>query len=216
MGRRSVTSGLAATSTVSLAGSSLTCPCHVCALYRGAEDQYTALVPFVKEGLEAGDRVVSFVDPNECEERRARLRHAGIDVETAERNGQLDIAGWNDAYLAGGGFDPDAMLGFVQESINKGRQLGFKRTRAWANMEWALLDRPGVEQLAVYESRLNYILPLYGEAAICAYDATRFPAEVLEDVIRAHPHLYADGWTETQHHYVPPDDLVPELLNKLR
>jgi DcmR-like sensory protein len=216
MGRRSTSRGPAATGAVHLAGSSLTCPCHVCALYYDSEEQYAALVPFVKEGIETGDRVVSFAGADEIDERRDRLRQAGIDVEAAERNGQLEISTWHDAYLAGGGFDPDVMLGLVQETINRGRQLGFGRTRAWANMEWALLNVPGVEQLAIYESRLNYILPLYRDAVVCAYDATRFPSSVLEDVIRAHPQLCADGWAASQSHYVPPDVLVPALQSKLR
>lgn len=206
---------MATTSKVTLAGSSLGCPCHVCALYGHAEEQYGALLPFLKEGIEAGDRVISFVDPAEREERRNRLRHAGIDVEASERNGQLEISAWDEIYLTDGGFDPDAMLGLVQETINKGRQLGFKRTRAWANMEWALQDAPGVELLAIYESRLNHILPLYGEAVVCAYDVTRFPADVLEDVVRAHPDLCADGWAAVHPHYVPPDQLVPALQSKL-
>ncbi|HUW72668.1 MAG TPA: MEDS domain-containing protein [Methyloceanibacter sp.] len=140
--------------------------CHVCALYAHPEEQYASLVPFVTEGLEDGERIVTIVDPNEREERRNRLRRAGMDVEAAERQGQLEISSWDEMYLAQGGFDPDAMLSLVQEIINKGRQLGYKRTRAWANMEWALQEVAGVERLPIYESRLNHILPLYGEAVV--------------------------------------------------
>jgi hypothetical protein len=208
-------SGLAVTSTVNLSGVALTCPCHICALYHGAEDQYAALLPYLKEGLEAGDRVVSFVDADEREERRNRLRRSGVDVETAERHGQLDVVTWDQVYLRDGRFDADDMIGLVQETINTGRQLGFKRTRGWANMEWALQDVPGVEQLAIYESRLNYVLPLYSEAVVCAYDVTRFSASVLEDVARAHPHLCADGWVQDNPHYVPPEALVPEFQSRL-
>lgn len=207
--------GLATTGTVNLAGSTLACPCHVCALYRSPEEQYAALVPFVKEGIEAGDRVISFVDPAEREERLNRLRHAGIDTEAAQRDGRLEIGTWDQYYLGVDGFDPDDMLTLVQEMIDRSHKLGFERIRCWANMEWALLDVPGAEKLAVYESRLNYILPLYGEAIVCAYDVTRFSASVLEDVVRAHPHLSADGWAASQPHYVPPEQLIPELENKL-
>lgn len=204
-------SGLASTSTVHLAGSALTCPCHVCAFYHSSEEQYAALLPFFKEGLDAGERAVTFVDASEREERLKRLRRAGIDVDSTQRNGQLEVNVWEDVYLRDGRFDADEMLDLVQDTINAGLQRGFSRTRGWANMEWALQDVPGVEQLAVYESRLNYVLPLYGEAIVCAYNVTRFPAFVLEDVARAHPHLLADGWVQANSHYVPPDKLVPEL-----
>jgi len=207
--------GLATGSTVNLSGSALTCPCHVCAFHHGADSQYAALLPFLKEGLDVGDRVVSFVDADEREERLNRLRHSGVDVEAAERNGQLDIVTWDQLYLRGGRFEVEAMLALVHETIDTGRRRGFKRTRVWANMEWALKDAPGVEQLAIYESRLNYILPLYGEAVVCAYDVTRFSASVLEDVACAHPHLCADGWVQDNAHYVPPEELVPELQGRL-
>lgn len=208
-------SGLAATGTVDLAGSALTCPCHVCALYSGAEDQYATLLPFFKEGIAAGERIFSVVDADEVEERRNRLRHAGIDVDRAERDGQLVVQTWEDVYLVDGRFEVDAMLALVQETINTGRQLGFKRTRGWANMEWALLNAPGVENLAIYESRLNYILPLYAEAVVCAYDVTRFSPDVLEGVTRAHPQICAGGWSGSHPLYEPPDMLVSELERKL-
>ena len=208
-------SGFAPTGRATLAGSTLTCPCHVCALYQNSEEQYAALVPFVREGIEAGDRVVSVTAPGDDEARRNRLRLAGIDVDRAEREGQLEISTWDTFYLDGGHFDADAMVALAQEAIDRTRQLGFKRMRGWANMEWALEDVRGVEQLVVYESRLNHILPLYNDAVVCAYDATRFPAGLLEDVVRAHPHLCADGFAGAHPHYVPPDELVPELTSKL-
>ena len=204
-----------ATGKVSLAGSVLTCPCHVCALYQHAEEQYGTLVPFVKEGIEAGDQILSMVDPAEREERLNRLKAAGIDTDAAERFGQLQVGTWDQFYLAEGSFDPDAMLGLVQETIDRSHKLGFKRMRVWANMEWALQDVTGAEKLALYESRLNYILPLYGEAAVCAYDVTRFSPSVLEDVLRAHPHVCAEGKTASHPGYVPPEQLVPELEAKL-
>lgn len=216
MGRHhSKSSGLAATHTVTLAGAALTCPCHVCAFYDGDADQYNALLPFITEGLAAGDRAVTFVDAHGRGDRVERLRDAGVDVAAAERNGQLEVQDWKDVYLRGGRFEPAEMLSFVQDSITTGRGRGFPRTRVWANMEWALQDAPGVEQLAVYESRLNYILPLYSEAVVCAYDVTRFPATVLEDVARAHPYLLAGGCVQANPHYVPPEQLVPELEARL-
>jgi len=208
-------SGLAATSTVNLAGSVLTCPCHVCAFYTGAEEQDEVLLPFLEEGLAAGDRVMSVGDANLRAEWIDRLRRDGVDVDAAERNGQLQIETWDDVYLRDGRFDADEMLGFVQDTINTGLQRGFARTRGWGNMEWTLRAAPGTEQFLVYESRLNFILPLYHDVLVCAYDVTRFPASVLENVARAHPYLLADGFVQENPYYVPPDELVPEFESRL-
>jgi hypothetical protein len=46
---------MAATSKVHLAGSGLNCPCHVCAFYSSAEEQYEVLLPFLKEGWRPGN-----------------------------------------------------------------------------------------------------------------------------------------------------------------
>jgi hypothetical protein len=187
----------------------------VCALFNGAEEQYDVLLPFLKDGLDAGERALTFVDANERARRIDRLKRAGIDVDTAQRNGQLELATWEEVYLPDGRFDAQRMLAFVQETINTGRQRGFPRTRIWANMEWALTGAPGTERLSVYESRLNFILPLYNDAVVCAYDVRRFSASVLQDVARAHPYLLADGVVQKNPHYVPPEELVPEFESKL-
>jgi DcmR-like sensory protein len=208
-------SGLAGTGTVNLAGSALTCPCHVCAFYNSPDELHEVLLPFLKEGLEAGDRVVTIVNPGDQADQAHRLTRCGVDVPAAQRNGQLDIETWDNAYLRGGRFDLEEMVGFVQESITTGQQRGFARTRGWANMDWALTGAPGVERLALYESRVNFILPLHNDASVCAYDVTRFPASVLEDVARAHPYLLADGFVQSNPHYVPPETLVPEYEKKL-
>jgi hypothetical protein len=189
--------------TVNLAGAPVRCPCHVCALFTGADAEYAVLVPFMREGCAQGERSLHLLDKNERPNRLSRLRASGIDVEAAQRTGQLHIEVWEDAYLRGGRFDADHMLEFVQEALAIGHHRGFARTRVWANMEWALAGAPGAEGLADYESRIDVILRQHGDAVVCAYDVTRFPSAIVEDVIRAHPYLLADGWGQENPHYVP-------------
>lgn len=207
-------SGLASTSTVNLAGSAVVCPCHVCAFYRGADERDAALIPFIKEGLDAGERALLFVGASERLDRIDRLSRGGIDVDAALWNGQLEIEAWEDVQLRGGHFDPVRMSETIQDTLSTGYRRGFTMTRIWADMEWALTGAPGVEQLAAFESRLNLVLPLYCDAAVCAYDTTRFPASLLEDVSRAHPYLLANGVTGRNLDYVPPEKLVPELESR--
>lgn len=93
-----------------------------------------------------------------------RLRDAGIDADAAEAHGQLTVKRWEDAYLRGGHFDQNAMLALIEEVLIAGKTEGFPLTRLVANMEWALEDRPGVEDIVEYETRLNYVLPKYDDA----------------------------------------------------
>jgi len=54
----------------------------------------------------------------------------------------------------------------IEEVLTEGRRRGFPLTRLVAHMEWALEDRPGVDDLVEYETRLNYILPKYPDPVL--------------------------------------------------
>lgn len=149
---------------VHLAGSVLDRKRHVCAFFHTKDEEYRVLMPFIMEGFEQGDKAFHIVDPGHREEHLKRLREAGIDTAGAQAKGQLQVMRWQDAYLRGGHFDQNAMLALIQEVLNAGKAEGFPLTRLVANMEWALEDRPGVEDIVEYETRLNYVLPKYDDA----------------------------------------------------
>jgi hypothetical protein len=149
---------------VHLAGSLLDRARHVCAFFHSKDEEYRVLLPYVTEGFEHGDKAFHIVDPEWREAHLQRLREAGIDTDTAEADGQLSVMRWEDAYLRGGHFDQHAMLALIEEVLQSGAAAGFPLTRLLANMEWALQDRPGVDQIVEYETRLNFILPKYDDA----------------------------------------------------
>ncbi|MEA2491498.1 MAG: hypothetical protein QOH21_3290 [Acidobacteriota bacterium] len=149
---------------VHLAGSLLDRARHVCAFFHSKDEEYRVLLPYVTEGFEHGDKAFHIVDPEHRDAHLLRLREAGIDTEAAEASGQLSVIRWEDAYLRDGHFDQHAMLALIEEVLQAGAAEGFPLTRLLANMEWALQDRPGVEQIVEYETRLNYILPKYDDA----------------------------------------------------
>jgi hypothetical protein len=149
---------------VHLAGSVLDRKRHVCAFFHHRDEEYRVLMPFITEGFEHGDRAFHIVDPNQRPDHIARLRDAGIDTASAEAGGQLTVLPWEEAYLRGGHFDQNAMLALIEQVLQAGTAEGFPLTRLVANMEWALEDRPGVEDIVEYETRLNYVLPKYDDA----------------------------------------------------
>lgn len=151
---------------IRFAGSVLGAQRHICAFFHSPDEEYRVLLPFIKEGFERGEKAFHIVDPGLREEHLRRLEFAGIDVAAAERSGQFELLHWADAYLRGGHFDQDRMLALVQEVLEGGRKQGFPLTRLVAHMEWALEDRPGVDDLVEYETRLNYILPRYKDPVI--------------------------------------------------
>ena len=153
-------------SPVHLAGSLLDRKRHVCAFFHTKEEEYEVLMPFIQEGFANGDKAFHIVDPDHREQHMQRLSDEGIDVAGSEARGQLQVMRWEDAYLRGGHFDQKAMLALIEQVLQAGKAEGFPLTRLVANMEWALEDRPGVEDIVEYETRLNYVLPKYDDAVV--------------------------------------------------
>jgi hypothetical protein len=199
---------------VQLAGSVIECSCHACAFFHDRDEEYQILLPFVKEGFEAGDKTFQVVDKNHRTERLTRLGESGIEVGAAQQSGQLELRAWEEAYLRGGGFDQEAMLALIEDALVTGKRQGFGLTRLWANMEWALEDLPGVHDIVEYESRLNHVLPKYDDVVVCTYDVTKFSASVVMDILRTHPQVIIGGILQENPFYVPPDQFLRELAGR--
>ncbi len=149
---------------VRLAGAPLGSSRHVCAFFNTKDEEYRVLLPFIKEGFEQGDKAFHIVKDGHRSEHRRRLQQAGIAVEEAESKGQFQVQRWEDAYLREGRFDQNRILALIEEVLQDGKAQGYPITRLVANMEWALEDRPGVNDIVEYETRLNYVLPKYDDA----------------------------------------------------
>jgi hypothetical protein len=83
-------------------------------------------------------------------------------------------------------------------------------------MEWALEERPGVEKLVEYESRLNEVLPDSGDVVVCTYDLNRFDASVIMDVLRIHPMVILGGYIQENPFYRDPTHFLKELRQRKR
>jgi hypothetical protein len=199
---------------VTIGQSEFRCPCHACAFFNNRDEEYELLLPFTKEGYQAGDRMFQVVDKAHRDERRTRLATAGIDLDKAESAGNLDIRVWEESYIRGDRFDQDAMLELAESVLREGRDKGFEVTRFWANMEWALEDLPGVHDIVEYEARANKFLPNYPAFVVCTYDLSKFSAPVVMDIMRTHPQVIIGGVMQENPFYVPPDEFLTELRHR--
>jgi MEDS: MEthanogen/methylotroph, DcmR Sensory domain len=140
---------------VTFAGARLDRSRHVCAFFDTVDSRYGVLAPFVREGLERGEKIVHIVNPRLRDEHAARLRARGVHEEW--RPGQHETLTWDEAYLRDGYFDQFRMIDQLTSVLHEGER-AFPLIRLAAHMEWALEDRPGVDQLVEYETRLNFTL----------------------------------------------------------
>ena len=181
---------------------------HLCLIYATPEEQFAAIVPFVRFGLERGERCIYIADENTGESVLARLRAGGIDADAATHAGALVIASKQDAYLKQGYFDPDWMINFLAESTRDAKAAGYAALRATGEMTWALGGDPGAERLIEYEAKLNRFFPAHDALAICQYNRARFRPEIICDVIRTHPVVIWAGLVCRNFYFVPPDEFL--------
>src|SRR5258707_3509942 len=107
------------------------------------------------------------------------------------------------------------MLALIEDVLQSADPAGYPLTRLVAHMEWALLDKPGVDNLVEYETRLNYVLPKYDDAVVCTYDLSKFGASVTMDILRTHPVVIIGGLLQENPFFLPPDQLLL-MLKELR
>jgi MEDS: MEthanogen/methylotroph, DcmR Sensory domain len=196
---------------VRLAGSVLDRSRHVCAFFHNADERYRVILPFIREGLEAGDRVVLVSGESGRQEDLRRLEAAGIDVEAIEWKGELSFLAREDAYLQDGRFDQDKMLRVLEEAFQVGRESGFRLTRFIVDMEWPPGSGPGVEDVVRYQQRIEALRPMYDDVIVSTYDCGKFGAGIVMDILRTHPIVIIGGILQKNPFFVSPADFMHEL-----
>jgi hypothetical protein len=199
---------------IHFAGTTLGKQRHICALFYTEEQEYRVLLPFIREGLERGEKAFHIVDPKLRDQHLGRLQAAGMDTLEEEHDGRLDVRHWQDTYFRDGHFDQNRMIALMEEALQSGHNDGYTQTRVVAHMEWALSDMGGVNKLVEYEARLNHVLPKYRDPVICVYDCTKFSSGVVMDIVRTHPLVIVGGLLQENPFFVPPDQFLQELRER--
>ncbi len=92
---------------------------HICAFFSSAAEEYDALLPFICDGTNCGQRAFHVIPSQHREDHLNRLRNAGVDVEKTTKSRQARGRAAGDTYLKTGRFDKDAMLVLIQESLKR-------------------------------------------------------------------------------------------------
>jgi hypothetical protein len=184
---------------------------HICAFFTDMDEHYRVLQSFIKDGFDQGDKTFHLIDPERREDHLRRLADAGIDVEEATASGQLEVHPWEDGPLHGERFDQDTWLAGFETVLQSGPASGYTKTRFLAQMEWALVDLPGTDDLIEFETRVNYVVPKYEDSVICSYDLSKFGASTVMYALRTHPVVIIGGLLQENPFYVDPDQLLREL-----
>ncbi|WP_312908267.1 MEDS domain-containing protein [Natronosalvus caseinilyticus] len=180
---------------------------HFALIYENREDQFATAIPFVRQGLERGERVQYIADENSREVVLEAMNAHGIDVDSALKSGALSIHTKHDIYLRGGTFDREGVLEFLHDTIDDATE-EYEALRVVGEMTWALGDEPDTEALIEYESLSNNVFDSRDFIGLCQYNRNRFPSEVIREIISTHPHLISDHDIFQNNYYIPPEEFL--------
>ncbi len=195
--------------SIHLCGQEIEHPGHICAFFTSRDEEYDTLIPYLKDGVEAGEQVLNVLDENRLRDHRERLESGGVPT----KNGHVLISSSEDTYLANGHFDMLRMVEFVREHLvdaaTRGRCV---RTAGW--MDWIYRNAPGTERAMEYEARMNLLLPTFDCTFMCVYDLTKLSGHMVVDIMATHPYVILNGRIRQNPFYVAPEVYLSELLSR--
>jgi signal transduction histidine kinase len=181
---------------------------HLCSIYESPEDHYAVAIPFMRIGLDRGEKCIYIADDGTVGDVRQAMESEGIDVDRASASKALVLATKEQAYLEHGSFDPDWMFSFWKEATQLAMSEGFSALRATGETEWVLRGGRGLERWMEYESKLTHTLSESNCSALCQYNRCLFPPELILDVIRTHPMVIYDSAVCQNLYHVPPAEFL--------
>ena len=200
--------------TISVAGSSLGSVRHICAFFSDDEEEYRVLLPFIKDGLECGDKAIQVVNPHQHEEHLRRLAVAGIDSAAAQERGQLEIKVNTDAYLRDGKFDQERMLETFEKLASGNAAGGYPLSRIVCRMDWAVGNQARLENVIEFESRVNSIWDRHDDVVICTYHLGMFSGDAVIDIMRTHPMVIIGGTLHQNPFYMPSAEFLRDYRQR--
>ncbi|MBK5219123.1 MAG: sensor histidine kinase [Thermoleophilia bacterium] len=152
---------------------------HEVAFYEDADDYLATTIPFLREGLEAGEPALVAVGPAKTALLRGEL---GTDAERV-RFENIEEFGRNPARII------PAWRDFVDDQERPGS--GF---RGIGEPVWLGRDSAEIDECQRHESLLNVAFgdgP--GWALLCPYDSGALPDPVLAATLHSHPHIAGEN-----------------------
>lgn len=185
---------------------------HVCALFADDEQAYRVLLPFIADGFGSGHKAIHILRPDRQASHLQRLSETGIDVQSAQACGQLELRSNVDTYLSEGRFDGERMLAACEEMAS-GKE-GYPLSRIVCEMDWAT-ERPSLfEDVIRFEARVNDVWSRHDDVVICMYDVTKVSGDMVIDIMRTHPLVLIGDVLHENPFYVSPEQFLRERAGR--
>ena len=167
---------------------------HAALVYWSRDEFLQTIVPFIAEGLRAGDLVVHVFHDEPAEPVIEGLEALGFDVDGEIARGKLMLLTATQAFAPAGRFDLEEATAGLKDMIRTARDGGAPRVRFSVDLSYVLSGTPGIEDFMTFDSRANEeIFPSFPFICICAYDGARGVNALVEDMFVTHPLVFVRG-----------------------
>ncbi len=157
---------------------------HLALLFSNQREQFDVIAPFLKTGLERGERCLYLVDDITSTSIVSRLNAEGLEATSALEAKSLIVEVRRRGY-----FDPEFTIRLLKEAADAAIAEGFTALRIASEMSWLLARDGGIERLNEFEAMLNYFFPQYPALGICQYNLQRFRPDTVKEVVLCHPNV---------------------------
>lgn len=184
---------------------------HAFFLYRSDAEHRQVLSAFLKDGLRLHEKILYLIDEQSPTIVMDYLKDEP-ELGRCLAACQLEVLDSHTTYLRGGTFEPERMMGYFAEQMQKALEQNYAGLRVTGEATWALEGLPGTEHLGAYESNVNPYFSGNAFVGLCQYNARRFSAKMLLELLLAHPVIVVGGRRVDNRHYLTPAEfLVPEI-----
>ena len=184
---------------------------HICAFYNSAEERNMIASHFLFAGLIKGERVI-YIDSDENNNAiKSALYKLSIDVDSTIASGQLSILDRKQSYFEQGYFDGNHMIERWKHSTDLAIKENYPGLRAAGDVPCQDETGDMLDKVLQYEVELNNFFPKNKALALCLYNRSLFPEEVLSKILFAHPMVMHNKTICYNSFYVSPDEFSPTL-----
>lgn len=177
---------------------------HAALVYWSRQEFLDTIVPFLVDGILAGDLVVHITHDEPLAPVVDALANAGIDVAAATTQGRLMLLSAQQAFAPQGRFDLQAATAGIKAMIEAAQTDGARQVRFSVDISYVLSGTPGIEDFMVLDARANEdIFPGQPFICVCAYNAARGSNCMVEDMFLTHPLVFVRGIPMANPYYQP-------------
>ena len=161
---------------------------HFYQFYKGPEDLFRIVIPFLRLGLQNHEACLWLVSSSVGVLEAVRSFGRLCDLAPYLDNGQLLIFPAEKWYLNRGQFSERTGFRKLEKFIEDKKQRGFLAYRGVSDLAW--LDTPDWFKFQSYEEKIHARLQDFQMTAICAYPIQRCTLTQTQDILSRHDSVF--------------------------